>query len=127
MNSSLVKTPMLQRNLAGSKSTSGGVLCSWGDQTFAPTSWACKKQTAVSHSTEAEVISLDTGLRMEELHASTLWDILIDASEPHVSGAGAPSRQPRPKASNTTQGSVDHVLPIAPNSSNRAHLFLFFF
>ena len=74
MNSSLVysKTPMLQRNLAGSKSTSGGVLCTCGDQTFAPTSWACKKQTAVSHGTEAEVISLDTGLRMEELQCANV-------------------------------------------------------
>ena len=37
-----------------------------------------KKQTAVSHSsTEAEVRSLDTGLRMEGVFAITLWDIVV--------------------------------------------------
>ena len=31
-------------------------------KSFVPTSWMCKKQTAVSHSsTESEIISLDTG------------------------------------------------------------------
>lgn len=39
----------------------------------------CKKQTAVSHSSaEAEVISLDAGLRMEGLPALMLWDQVID-------------------------------------------------
>ena len=48
-----------------SKSTSGGLLCILGIQSFVPISWMCKKQTSVSHSsTEAEVISLDAGLRM---------------------------------------------------------------
>ena len=38
--------------------------------TYAPQSWLCKKQTAVSHSTsEAEVISLDAGARLEGLPA----------------------------------------------------------
>ena len=42
------------------------VLCTFSEKTFAPISWACKKQTAVSHSSkEAKVISLDSGLRME--------------------------------------------------------------
>ena len=37
-----------------------------GSRTFVPISWMCKKQTAVSHSsTESEIISLDTGLRLE--------------------------------------------------------------
>ena len=49
------------------------------DHTFPPISWACKKRTAVSQSsTEAEVITLDTGLRMELLLALKLWDIVID-------------------------------------------------
>ena len=43
-----------------SKSTSGGVLCLVGPNTFVPISWLCTKQTAVSHSTsEAEVIALE--------------------------------------------------------------------
>ena len=52
-------------DLEDSKSTSGGTLCVFGSHTFVPISWMCKKQTAVSHrSTESEIISLDTGLRI---------------------------------------------------------------
>ena len=61
-----------------SKSTSGGTLCIFGSQTFVPVSWMCKKQTAVSHSsTEFEIISLDTGLRLDGLPALELWDLII--------------------------------------------------
>ena len=49
---------------------------------------ACKKQTAVSRSsTDAEVISLDTGLRMEGLPAVKLLDTVIDVLESHASRA----------------------------------------
>ena len=52
-------------DLEDSKSTSGGTLCVFGSHTFVPISWMCKKQTAYSHSsTESEIISLDTGLRL---------------------------------------------------------------
>ena len=55
-------------DLEDSKSTSGGTLCVFGSHTFVPISWMCKKQTAVSHSsTESEIISLDTGLRLDGL------------------------------------------------------------
>ena len=38
----------------------------------------CKKQTAVSHSsTESEIISLDTGLRLDGLPALELWDVIV--------------------------------------------------
>ena len=58
-----------------SKSTSGGVLCIFGSHTFVPFSWMCKKQTSVSNSsTEAEIISLDAGLRMDGISPVTLWD-----------------------------------------------------
>ena len=41
-------------------------------------SWMCKKQTAVSHnSTESEMISLDTGLRLDGLPALELWDLIV--------------------------------------------------
>ena len=36
-------------DLEDSKSTSGGVLCSFGSRTLKPISWMCKKQTSVSH------------------------------------------------------------------------------
>ena len=38
----------------------------------------CKKQTAVSHSsTETEIISLDTGLRLDGLPALEMWDLIV--------------------------------------------------
>ena len=38
----------------------------------------CKKQTAVSHSsTESDIISLDTGLRLDGLPALELWDLIV--------------------------------------------------
>ena len=61
-----------------SKSTSGGTLCIFGSHTFVPTSWMCKKQTVVSHSsTESEIISLDTGLRLDGLPVLELWDLIV--------------------------------------------------
>ena len=60
-------------DLEDSKSTFGGTLCIFGSHTFVPISWMCKKQTAVSHSsTESEIISLDTGLRLDRLPALEL-------------------------------------------------------
>ena len=62
-------------SFAGDLSTSGGYLCLIGPNTFVPISWLCKKQSAVSHSSsEAEVISLDTAVRMEVLPCLQLWD-----------------------------------------------------
>ena len=38
----------------------------------------CKKTTSVSHSsTESEIISLDTGLRLDGLPALELWDLIV--------------------------------------------------
>ena len=65
-------------DLEDSKSTSGGTLCIFGSHTFVPISRMCKKQTAVSHSsTESEIISLDTGLRLDGLPALELWDLIV--------------------------------------------------
>ena len=65
-------------DLEDSKSTSGGTLCVLGSHTFVPISWMCKKQTAVSHSsTESEIISLDTGLRLDGLPALKLWNLIV--------------------------------------------------
>ena len=65
-------------DLEDSKSTSGGTLCVFGSHTFNPISWMCKKQTSVSHSsTESEIISLDTGLRLDGLPALELWDLIV--------------------------------------------------
>ena len=65
-------------DLEDSKSTSGGTLCIFGSHTFVPISWMCKKQTAVSHSsTESEIISLDTRLRLDGYPALELWDLIV--------------------------------------------------
>ena len=79
--------------LEGSKSTPGGLLCSFGSHTFDfgrhtffPISWMCKQQTSVSHSsTEAEIISLDAALRMDGIPALDLWDLVVEVfrSSPH--------------------------------------------
>ena len=64
-------------DLEDSKWTSGGVLYICGSRI--PISWICKKQTSVSHSsTESEIISLDTGLRMDGLLSLDLWDLVIE-------------------------------------------------
>ena len=66
-------------DLEDSESTSGGLLCVLGSHTFVPISWMCKKQTSVSHSsTEAEIISLDAGLRMDGIPALDLLDLVIE-------------------------------------------------
>ena len=65
-------------DLEDSKSTSGGTLCIFGSHTFVPISWMCKKQTSVSHSsTESEIISLDSGLRLDGVPALHLWDLIV--------------------------------------------------
>ena len=65
-------------DLEDSKSTSGGTLCVFGSHTFVPRSWMCRKQTAVSQSsTESEIISLDTGLRLDGLPALEQWDLIV--------------------------------------------------
>ena len=65
-------------DLEDSISTSGGTSCIFGSHTFVPISWMCNKQTAVSHtSTESEIISLDTGLRLDGLPALELWDLIV--------------------------------------------------
>ena len=53
-------------------------LCIFGSHTFVPISCMCKKQTAVSHSsTEYEIFSLDTGLRLDGLLALELWALIV--------------------------------------------------
>ena len=70
-------------DLKDSKSMSGGMLCILGSHTFVKLSWICKEQTVVSHSsTEAEIISLDAGLRLERIPALNLWDMVADVLEP---------------------------------------------
>ena len=43
--------------LTDSKITTDGIICKFGGHTFVPIPWACKKQTAVSHSSTAEELT----------------------------------------------------------------------
>ena len=82
-------------DLQDSKSTSGGILCIFGSHTFVPTSWMCKKQTSMSHSsTEAEIISLDAGLRMDGNPALGLCDLVIEAFHSVPNRTEGPKREP---------------------------------
>ena len=94
-----------------SKSTSGGILCVFGSHTFVPKSWMYKKQTSVSHSsTEAEVISLDAGLRMDGIRALDLWDLVLEVflSTPNHTNKTNYAREPRRNLSVNTQPNVQN-------------------
>ena len=116
-------------DLEDSKSTSGGVLCIFGSHTFVPISWMCKKQTSVSHSsTEAEVISLDAGLRIDGIPSLTLWDKVIEICHcaPHkiVQPKGETRcRLTKPNMHNPIQCKHNDVIPtkidhISPNTTH---------
>ena len=96
-------------DLEDSKSTSGGILCIFGSHTFVPISWMCKKQTSVSHSsTEAEVISLDAGLRMDGIPALDLWDLVIEVfhSSTNQTNKTKDVREPQGNRSATPQSNM---------------------
>ena len=85
------KTQILLETLKTLNYSWGGILCIFGSRTFLPKSWMRKKQTAVSHcSTESDIISLDTGLRMDGIPALDLWDEGIEVlhssknTHPHI-------------------------------------------
>ena len=88
--------------LEDSKSTSGGILCIFGSHTFLPISWMCKKQTSVSHSsTEAEIISLDAGPRMDGIPALDFRNLVIEVFH---CGQNQPDKN---------QGSISTGKPVA--------------
>ena len=97
-------------NLEDSKSTSGGILCIFGSQTFVPTSWMCKTQTSVSHSsTESEIVSLDAGLRMDGISALDLWDLVIEALHPSSNQAKRPKEKCGKACSVTNHRASKHI------------------
>ena len=81
-------------DLEHSKSASGGLLCIFRSQIFVPISWICKSQTSVSHSsTEAEIISLDAGVRIDGISALTLWDLVIEVVHSVPNRTEGPKRE----------------------------------
>ena len=91
-------------DLEDSTSTSSGVLCIFGSDTFVPISWMCKIQASVSHcSTESEIISLDAGLRLDGILALDLRDLIVVV------------------LGNTTQNHDTTVKPVVCRDKNHVH------
>ena len=116
-------------DLRDSKSTTGGYLCLVGPNTYVPIGWMCKKQGAVSHSTaEAEVISLDAGMRLEGIPTLSLWSLVIDVFDPPLDPQKPkeltiPERLSLRRQAHDMFGSVDFVPPSLPITYGRASLY----
>ena len=119
-------------DLEDSKSTSGGTLCVSGSRAFVPISWMCKKQTAVSHSsTESEIISLDTGFRLDGLPALELWDLIVSVFGSVIQTSDKTERPVDVKRSQKSQGkinvlqNIDSVPSNVQSSRQEALLYVF--
>ena len=120
-------------DLEDSKSTSGGTLCILGSQTFVPRSWMCKKQTAVSHnSTESEIISLDTGLRLDGLLALELWDLIVSVignisriSDRTVKNVNGENKHHKPHNKIDAMKDIDSVPSNVQSARQKALLYVF--
>ena len=117
-------------DLEDSKSTSGGTLCIFGSHTFVPISWMCEKQTSVSHSsTESEIISLDTGLRLDGLPALELWDLIVSVfgNVSHVSDRAGQPVNGKNKSHNKIDvvQDIDLVPSNVQSASREALLYVF--
>ena len=85
----------------------------------------CKKQTSVSHSsTEAEVISLDAGLRMDGLHALDLWDLVTEVfhSSANQQNKIKDVRESRRNMSANTQPNMQKQSPTAHTNLDRTNI-----
>ena len=88
-------------------------MCTFGTHTFVPTSWMCKKQTSVAHSsTEAEIISLDAGLRMDGIPSLTLWDLVIEVFHSAPNRTDGPKRELWRKPSAVVRPNMRNPIPI---------------
>ena len=97
-------------DLEDSKSTSGGALCNFLSHTFVPISWMCKKQISVSRSsTESDIISLDAGLRLDEIPALDLWDLIVSVLGNTIQTPERPGR-PVVKIKDQRSQGITHVL-----------------
>jgi len=118
-------------DLKDSRSTSGGILCLMGPNTFVPLQWICKKQGAISHSsTEAEIIALELGLRSEGIRALDLWEQILDVLEPttntlkpHLDNFAATGMERLP-LDHQILLNVDYDPPSIPLSSGRGKLYI---
>ena len=100
-------------DLEDSKSTSGWILCIFGSHPFVPMSWMSKKQTSVSHSsTDAEIISLDAGLRMDRIPALTPWDSVIEVFHSVPNRTDGSKREPRGNPSAVVKPNMHNPITI---------------
>ena len=115
-------------DLEDSKSTSGRTLCVFGSHTFVPISWMCKKQTSVSHSsTESEIISLDTGLRLDGLLALELWDLVVSVfgNTSHISDRTGKPVNGKDKSHNKIEAMQDIIPSNVQSARQEALLYVF--
>ena len=104
-----------------------------GSHTFVPISWMCKKQTSLSHnSTESEIISLDTGLRLDGLLALELWDLIVSVlgNVSRVSyGSGEPEcdvhKRHKPHKKIDVMKDIDSVPSNVRSARQEALLYVF--
>ena len=84
----------------------------------------CKKQTSVSRSsTECEIISLDTGLRLDGLPALELWDLIVSVlgNGSRVSdGSGKPESDVHKRQKSHNKISVVHDIDAVPSNVQSA-------
>ena len=101
--------------------------CPFGDHISVPISLACKKKTAVADSsTEAEVISLDTGFRKKDQlreRCGILW--LASYHILRFEQEETPRVIPNQNIKKNILESIYYVPPNAQVSTNRTHLFIF--
>ena len=85
----------------------------------------CKKQTSVSHSsTESEIISLDTGLRLDGLPALELWDLIVSVlgNVPRASDStGKPVANVDKREKSQNRIDVIRDIDLVPSNVQSAH------
>ena len=85
----------------------------------------CKKQTSVSHSsTESEIISLDTGLRLDGLPALELWDLIVSVlgNVPRVSDStGQPVADVEKREKSQSRIDVIRDIDLVPSNVQPVH------
>ena len=112
-------------DLKDSKSTTGAYLCLVGPNTFVPISWICKKQGAVSHSSsEAEVIALDAGVRMEGIPALILWDEVISVFSDNKVGGDSNKEPKHGNSPSEILRNVDYVPTALPKPNGKTKLLI---
>ena len=103
MRSGLFEDSNVAGELEDWRPTSGSIHYIFGSPTFVPINWMVNMQTAVSHSvTESQVISLDTGLLMDDTPALDLWDLVVGVVHSSVRGNSL-------RSNDSVQDHVRHV------------------